>query len=68
MIMDSAFETAPYPGYTIGQLRVMASKSSDKAPIMLAEIARRERVYAGDVSVMTAGERLAYASRNRSAA
>jgi len=66
--MDSAFKTAPYPGYTIGQLRVMAAKGSDNAPIMLAEIARRERVYAGDVSVMTAGERLTHASRIRNAA
>jgi len=66
--MDNAFKTAPYSGYTIGQLRVMAAKGSDNAPIMLAEIARRERVAMGEVEVMTPGERLIHFSRIRNAA
>ena len=64
--MDSAFATAPYSGYTTDQLRVMAQTSANAAK-MLAEIDRRERVAAGDVSVMTPGERLRHARAQRAA-
>jgi sporulation-control protein spo0M len=58
--MDSAFKAAPYSGYTTDELRQMVSRPSAKAREMWAEIDRRERVAAGDVSVMTAAERLRY--------
>ena len=60
--MDSAFETAPYSGYTTDQLRQMVSKPSANAAKMWAEIDRREAVANGDTSVMTAGERLNHAA------
>lgn len=55
--MDSAFKTAPYPACTTAQLRdaVAAGRGN---PVMLAELERREKVAAGDRSVMTDGERL----------
>jgi hypothetical protein len=57
--MDAAFKSAPYPSATTAQLREMAVKAEgDKKAIMLAEIERRARRDAGDVSVMTPGERL----------
>lgn len=65
--MDSAFPTAAYPGYTTDQLRTMALTSVN-APKMLAEIARRERVAAGDMSVATPGERLRHVQAQRKGA
>jgi sporulation-control protein spo0M len=56
--MDSAFATAAYSGYTTDELRQMVSRPSANARAMWAEIDRRERVANGDVSAMTAGERL----------
>ncbi|RWC28144.1 MAG: hypothetical protein EOS70_27935 [Mesorhizobium sp.] len=53
---DAAFKTAAYPGLTTGQLRDAVMNKRNDA--MEAEIARRERVAVGDVSVMTDGERL----------
>ncbi len=64
--MDSAFATAPYSGYTTDQLRQMVSRPSANARAMWAEIDRREKVAAGDMSVMTPGERLRHA-RNQQA-
>ncbi|RUU95885.1 hypothetical protein EOB36_31380 [Mesorhizobium sp. M6A.T.Cr.TU.017.01.1.1] len=59
---DSAFKTAAYPGYSTGQLRDMVlNKRND---MMEAEIARRERVAAGDITVMTDGERLRFARKS----
>jgi hypothetical protein len=65
---DSAFKTAPYSGYSTPQLREFVAKIDDmnnptlevqnRRSVMFAEIERRERVEAGDVSVMTDGERL----------
>lgn len=63
---DSAFKTAAYPGYTTAQLRAFiadpdgGSQENNKAiaDAMTAEVLRRDRVAAGDVSVMTNGERL----------
>lgn len=53
----SAFNTAPYTAYTTTQLNgfVDAGRGND---VMVAEIARRAKRDAGDVSVMTPGERL----------
>lgn len=65
--MDSAFATAPYSGYTTDQLRQMVSRPSANAAKMWAEIERRERVAAGDVSVMTPGERLRHVRAQRAA-
>ena len=55
--MDSAFATAPYPGYTTAQLQAAVAAGRGN-PVMLAEIERRALRDAGDMSVMTAGERL----------
>lgn len=55
--MDSAFQTAPYPGMTSEQLEraIGEGRGND---VMIAELIRRQRRDAGDVSVMTPGERL----------
>ena len=57
--MDTAFPTAPYAGYTTKQLELFIAqgRGSEK---MQAEIERRAARDAGDVSVMTPGERLRY--------
>ena len=64
--MDSAFPTAAYPGYTTDDLRHMLRTRPGCAPIM-NEVYRRERVAAGDMSVATPGERLAYVKANKGA-
>ena len=64
--MDSAFCTAPFPGHTTEELhqflaeRIAGTRnmSHERRALMEGEIARRERVAQGDVSVMTPGERL----------
>ena len=48
---------ASYLGSTLAQLRTAVAEGRGNEK-MIAEIARRERVEAGDVSAMTAGERL----------
>lgn len=66
---DAAFKTASYPAYTTDQLRAMLANTEcvrhqiyrDAVAI---EIARREKRDAGDVSVMTPGERLRLARAN----
>jgi hypothetical protein len=57
---DAAFKTGKYPAYTTNQLRefVTAGQGND---VMFAEIARREKVAAGDWDAMTDGERLRHA-------
>jgi hypothetical protein len=55
--MDSAFATAPYPGCTTAQLEKAVAEGRGNN-VMIAEIERRLRRDAGDVSVMTGGERL----------
>lgn len=55
--MDNAFPTAPYPGHTTAQLEAAIAAGRGN-PVMAAEIERRARRDAGDVSVMTPGERL----------
>lgn len=61
---DAAFKTALYPGYTTQQLREWApSRPEGVRRQMEAEIARRERRDAVDVSVMTDGERLRYSKQ-----
>lgn len=63
---DSAFKTAAYPGFTTKQLEEMyAEKSSivgfgEVAEKIQAELDRRYAAKAGDVSVMTPGERLRF--------
>ena len=48
---------AAFPGYTLAELRKMVAEGSTN-PKMIAEIARREAVAAGDLSRATPGERL----------
>ena len=55
--MDSAFATAPSPGFTTAEL-LAAIAAGRGNPVMTAEIERRALRDAGDVSVMTPGERL----------
>lgn len=58
---DSAFKTAAFPGCTTQELRdIVATGPSQGDLTILAEIARREKAIAGDMSVMTSGERLRY--------
>lgn len=70
--MDAAFKTAAYPGLTNEELKAAVRKVNDallangpmdaevtaKVIAMNEELDRRDRVAAGDVSAMTAGERL----------
>lgn len=65
--MDNAFPTAAYPSYTTDDLRHMLRTRPGCAPIM-DEIYRRERVEAGDMTVATPGERLAYVTAKRKGA
>jgi hypothetical protein len=55
--MDNAFTGRAYPGYTTSELKaaIAAGRGTDK---MIVEVARREAVAAGDVTQMTAAERL----------
>ncbi len=57
--MDAAFIPAAYPAYTTAQLQaaIEAGRGTDA---MVSEIARRAARDAGDVSVMTAAERLRF--------
>lgn len=74
--MDAAFKTAAFPGFTTQKLRERvagwevnnaAARAAglhagvDIYERMRSEIERREKVAAGDVSVMTPGERLRHA-------
>ena len=60
---DSAFRSPPYAGCTTKQLNaaIMAGNGTDR---MVAEIERRAKRDAGDVSVMFPGERLRHAQAN----
>jgi hypothetical protein len=72
--MDAAFKTAAFPGLTSDELKASVRKANDallangpmdanvtaKIIAMNTELDRRDRVAAGDVSAMTAGERLRY--------
>lgn len=54
--MDNAM-SRPYPGYTLSQLQAFIAdgKGTDK---MVAEVARRKAIAAGDASKMLPHERL----------
>lgn len=65
---DAAFPTAMYPAYTTNELRDRVADPELGAitrDLMEREIARRELVAAGDVSVMTPGERLNFLQDGR---
>lgn len=62
---DAAFKTAAYPAYTTAELRDYVSGGFDYNGSAKAEIDRRAKVAAGDVSVMTPGERLRYSQQKR---
>lgn len=63
---DSAFKSAPYPSYSTAQLREWVANGHERATIMTAEIERRAKRDAGDVSVMTDGERLRHVQTKES--
>lgn len=55
--MDSG-QSRPFNGFTLAQLKAKVAEIGDRASeTMLAEIARREAVAAGDTSLMTQSER-----------
>jgi len=59
--MDSPISSCAYPGYSLAQLKAKIEDGTcaeSSIPKILAEIDRRERVKAGDMSVATAAERL----------
>ena len=60
---DAAFKTAPYAAYTTDHL-IAAIANGNGTEKMVAEVARRAKRDAGDVSVMMPGERLRYARAN----
>lgn len=60
---DAAFKTAPYAAYTTDQLRAVIANGNGTEK-MVAEIERRAKRDAGDVSVMMPAERLRYARVN----
>ena len=62
---DAAFKGADYPGYTLATLRAWIELSKGRPDVgdvdverVRTEIARRERVAAGDRASMTPAERL----------
>lgn len=65
---DAAFQTAAYPAYTTAELsRWLADHSEGKLLLaadqyqkVCSELTRRAKRDAGDVSVMTPGERLRF--------
>lgn len=64
---DSAFKTAPFAAYTTKELTAAVERvetSEDACRRMVAEMARRAKRDAGDVSVMYPAERLRYAKAN----
>jgi hypothetical protein len=57
---DAAFKGAPYGSYTTEELKgFIAEATGLRKATMVAEVERRAKRDAGDVSVMTDGERLA---------
>jgi hypothetical protein len=64
---DSAFKTAPFAAYTTVELTAAldrAEVSDDTSRRMVAEIVRRAKRDAGDVSVMYPAERLRFVKVN----
>ena len=61
---DAALASRPFPGYTTAQLKVIVAIGGAEAAVV-AEIARREQVAAGDMSVATPAERLRVANGQR---
>jgi hypothetical protein len=65
---DAAFRTADFPGFTTTELRSFVSKGFADPEMdakARAELDRRERALAGDVSVMTQAERLRFVKTGR---
>ncbi len=60
--MDNAFATKPFGSYTVSNLEAFIAEGRDTEGKMAAEVARRAKVKAGDVSVMTPAERLRFAN------
>lgn len=63
--MDAAIKYRPYPSYTTAELLRLAANGHPASDAMLAEIARRQKVAAGDISVMFPTERLRYAQQTK---
>ena len=60
---DAAFKSAPFAGHTSAELQAAVNRGEDPRLAMRHEIARRAQRDAGDVSVMTPGERLRHARK-----
>ena len=59
--MDAAFKTGAYPAYTTAELiKWMEDGTAQNPAKVLMELQRRERRDAGDISVMSDGERLRF--------
>lgn len=58
--MDNAFSGRAFPGFTTAEL-VAKIDAGCNDPRIVAEVARRKAVAAGDVSKMSDGERLRFA-------
>lgn len=58
--MDNAFSGRAFPGFSTAELIAKIEAGCDN-PRMIAEVARRKAVDAGDVSKMSDGERLRFA-------
>lgn len=61
--MDNAFRSKPYPGMTLAQLEAVAAKGNAD-PRIVAEIERRQKVAAGDLTLMYPAERQRYCREN----
>lgn len=55
---------APYPAYSDAELKAAVDHGHDGAGNMAEELKRRQRVYAGDTSVMTKDERQRWEDRS----
>ena len=55
--MDAALTPRPFAGYTLKELEAYIA-SGRGTEVMIAEVARRKAVAAGDLSVATSAERL----------
>lgn len=63
--MDTALKTRPFPSYTAKELEGFIAAGRDAEGRMAAEVARRQKVEAGDFSVMFPSERLRFVERAR---
>lgn len=58
--MDTSITSSAFPAFSIENLRAFLAEGRDTEGKMAREIARRERVQAGDVSAMSPSEKLRF--------